>query len=271
MQFNEKLKELRAKKGVSQSELAESIYVSRSAVAKWENGLGLPSNESLQLLAEYFGVGKEELYSGAPTEKVIVQKNQIISRSRKLFAIVSTACAAAITATIVLAFWLSLTYTPNKKEEDGFITGIRGTLYSAAKVYDEEADDWITSNTVRNRVLSQREVSISTDKLNWEKYILDVGEYTLCVRPEPGEYSGQPFAITADNVVIKYNRDIFDIVRAKTNYYGKPQIDYVFTAKKPCINEEIVLYHVKHGEEITEGSLPSSVMIIAVLPNESGV
>ncbi|MCH5153657.1 MAG: helix-turn-helix transcriptional regulator [Clostridiales bacterium] len=267
MQFNEKLKELRAKKGVSQSELAESIYVSRSAVAKWENGLGLPSNESLRLLSEYFEVSKEELYSDAPTEKVIVQKNQIISRSRKLLILISTVCAIAFTAIIVL-LGLSLTYTPNKKEADRVITGIRGTLYSAAKVYDEDADDWVTSHTVRNRVLSQRKASISADSPNWEKYILAVGEYTLCVNPSPGEYSGQPFAITADNILIKYNSEVFDIVLAQAYSDGRPQIEYVFTAKKPCINEEIMLYHVKHGEEITEGSLPSSVMIIAVLPSE---
>ncbi|MDE6029416.1 MAG: helix-turn-helix domain-containing protein, partial [Clostridiales bacterium] len=79
MQFNEKLKELRTKKGVSQSELADGIYVSRSAVAKWENGLGLPSNESLRLLAEYFEVNVDELCADGNTEKVIVNKNQIIS------------------------------------------------------------------------------------------------------------------------------------------------------------------------------------------------
>ena len=39
MQFNERLKELRLKKGISQAELAKAIFVSRSAVAKWENGL----------------------------------------------------------------------------------------------------------------------------------------------------------------------------------------------------------------------------------------
>lgn len=37
MQFNEKLKLLRNEKGISQAALAERIYVSRSAVAKWEN------------------------------------------------------------------------------------------------------------------------------------------------------------------------------------------------------------------------------------------
>ena len=60
MQFNEKLKKLRADKGLSQEELAKKIFVSRSAVAKWENGLGLPGEASLNALAEFFSVSKEE-------------------------------------------------------------------------------------------------------------------------------------------------------------------------------------------------------------------
>ena len=61
MEFSERLKELRSEKGISQAKLAADIHISRSAVAKWENGLGLPSDESLKMLAEYFGVGVGEL------------------------------------------------------------------------------------------------------------------------------------------------------------------------------------------------------------------
>lgn len=40
MEFSERLKELRSEKGISQAKLAADIHISRSAVAKWENGLG---------------------------------------------------------------------------------------------------------------------------------------------------------------------------------------------------------------------------------------
>ena len=46
MQFYERLKQYRKKTGLTQQELAQKIHVSRSAVAKWENGLGLPSDPS---------------------------------------------------------------------------------------------------------------------------------------------------------------------------------------------------------------------------------
>ena len=61
MEFSEKLKELRSTKGISQAKLADDIHISRSAVAKWENGLGLPNDESLKMLADYFGVTTSHL------------------------------------------------------------------------------------------------------------------------------------------------------------------------------------------------------------------
>ena len=56
MAFADKLKKLREEHGLSQAALAKRIYVSRSAVAKWENGLGLPDDGNLQALCGYFNV-----------------------------------------------------------------------------------------------------------------------------------------------------------------------------------------------------------------------
>lgn len=38
MEFHEKLQELRRHRGLTQEELAESLYVSRTAISKWESG-----------------------------------------------------------------------------------------------------------------------------------------------------------------------------------------------------------------------------------------
>lgn len=84
MEFSEKLRELRNEKGISQAKLAVDIHISRSAVAKWENGLGLPNDESLRLLAEYFGVSTESLLSNKDNEIVMVTKNRTIARQKKI-------------------------------------------------------------------------------------------------------------------------------------------------------------------------------------------
>ena len=64
MEFNEKLQELRKKKGLTQEELAEVLYVSRTAISKWESGRGYPSIDSLKAIARFFGLTVDELLSG---------------------------------------------------------------------------------------------------------------------------------------------------------------------------------------------------------------
>ncbi|MDE6617703.1 MAG: helix-turn-helix domain-containing protein [Clostridiales bacterium] len=70
MQLGEKLKKLRTDNGISQSELAAVLYVSRSAVAKWENGLGVPCRQSLEKIAEYFSVSKDYFYADGVEDNV---------------------------------------------------------------------------------------------------------------------------------------------------------------------------------------------------------
>ena len=63
MEFNEKLQELRKKKGITQDALAEALFVSRTAVSKWESGRGYPNIDSLKAIAEFFSVTLDELLS----------------------------------------------------------------------------------------------------------------------------------------------------------------------------------------------------------------
>ena len=63
MEFNEKLQELRKQRGLTQEELAEKLYVSRTAISKWESGRGYPNIESLKAIAKFFSVTIDELLS----------------------------------------------------------------------------------------------------------------------------------------------------------------------------------------------------------------
>ena len=75
MEFKENLKQMRLQNGLTQAQLAEKLFVSRSTVAKWENGLGLPNPESMAMLETLFDINASELATKEP-EKVIVKKNR---------------------------------------------------------------------------------------------------------------------------------------------------------------------------------------------------
>lgn len=64
MEFNEKLQLLRKQKGLTQEELADALFVSRTAVSKWESGRGFPNIESLKAISKYFSVSLDKLLSG---------------------------------------------------------------------------------------------------------------------------------------------------------------------------------------------------------------
>ena len=64
MEFCEKLQALRKQKGLTQEELAEILFVSRTAISKWESGRGYPSIDSLKAVSKFFGITIDELLSG---------------------------------------------------------------------------------------------------------------------------------------------------------------------------------------------------------------
>ena len=61
MTFGEKLKKARKEAGLSQEQFAEKISVSRSAVAKWEAGNGMPDINNLKVMAQLLDVSLDYL------------------------------------------------------------------------------------------------------------------------------------------------------------------------------------------------------------------
>ena len=64
MEFSEKLQALRKQKGLTQEQLAKELYVSRTAISKWESGRGYPNIDSLKEIAKFFSVTVDRLLSG---------------------------------------------------------------------------------------------------------------------------------------------------------------------------------------------------------------
>ena len=90
MEFYEKLQELRKSRGLTQEELAEALYVSRTAISKWESGRGYPSIDSLKEISKYFSVTIDDLLSGEKIITIAERENQsnIRNMCNLLFAVV---------------------------------------------------------------------------------------------------------------------------------------------------------------------------------------
>lgn len=97
MEFNEKLQELRKKKGITQEELAQSLYVSRTAVSKWESGRGYPNIDSLKAIAKFFSVTVDDLLSSDEILTIAVEeKKEAKTRFRDLVFGLVDLCAALL-------------------------------------------------------------------------------------------------------------------------------------------------------------------------------
>ena len=81
MEFGEKIQKLRNQNKWTQEQLAEKLYVSRTAISKWESGKGYPSIDLLKDIAKLFNKTIDELLS---SEQIIdIAKNENISNMKR--------------------------------------------------------------------------------------------------------------------------------------------------------------------------------------------
>lgn len=109
MEFNQKLQELRRQKGLTQEELAAKLYVSRTAVSKWESARGYPNIESLKAIAQFFSVTVDELLS---SDEVLTIAEEDSIRSRTHFL-----CLSYGLLDTCIAMLLFLPFFAQKSEE----------------------------------------------------------------------------------------------------------------------------------------------------------
>ena len=106
--FKDKIKELRIANHLTQEQLAEKLFVSRSAVAKWEQGRGIPKYDTVKDIATLFSVPIETFYEQDAAQEVI----QVIEKDNKK----KTIILFSIIAALLISLTSSLIYAFSKKE-----------------------------------------------------------------------------------------------------------------------------------------------------------
>ena len=87
MKFNENLKLLRKKEGLTQEELAEKLNVSRQSVTKWESGNAIPDIEKIKEIAYIFLISVDSLIGDIENKKPNKLKKRIQDIGWFIFAI----------------------------------------------------------------------------------------------------------------------------------------------------------------------------------------
>ena len=103
MELSEKLLTLRKQKGWTQEELAEALYVSRTAISKWESGRGYPSIDSLKAISKLLSVSIDELLSNE--ELIIVAETDSKEKSHKTNTVIFGLIDCMVSLLIFLPFF----------------------------------------------------------------------------------------------------------------------------------------------------------------------
>ena len=129
MEFHEKLQKLRLQEQLTQEELAEKLYVSRTAVSKWESGRGYPSIESLKAIAKYFHITIDELICGE--EMVTLAEEGIKGSNKKYTALLCGVLDCLVVLLLVLPVFGNGSAAPASSVRLFELTGVGAWLKTA--------------------------------------------------------------------------------------------------------------------------------------------
>ena len=123
MEFGEKLQELRKNKGLTQEELGEILFVTRTTISKWESGRGYPSIDSLKAISSYFHVSIDDLLTA--DKALDLAQNEQQTKLQYLYAFIDFLHLALIVLPIY------------PKEIDGFIYCVNLWHYDSLATYNQ--------------------------------------------------------------------------------------------------------------------------------------
>ena len=124
MTFSEKLKKLRREKGITQNELADAIFISRSMIAKYESGLAYPTRENAEKLAIFFDVELSDLFTKDENVQISLDTLHLMEQIHNMvFYICITkndnpiTIITVIASIIDVALWLAWKFDKNGKRQ----------------------------------------------------------------------------------------------------------------------------------------------------------
>lgn len=106
----DKIKSLRKENNLTQQDLAESIFVSRQTISRWESGLSIPTTENIAQIAKLFEKDTSYFFPDSYFENKIDTKNETFSEKLKIF--VNTYWRDIIIFTLALTPLLHILFTP---------------------------------------------------------------------------------------------------------------------------------------------------------------
>lgn len=83
MKFCEKIKKIRVDNNLTQEEMANKLFVSRSLIAKWEQDRGIPSIDMLNTIATTFGLTVNDLINEDEIRLITIKNNQEVEQNKK--------------------------------------------------------------------------------------------------------------------------------------------------------------------------------------------
>ncbi len=114
MKLSDRLKNYRKEQNLTQQDLANKLFVSRSAVAKWEQDRGYPDKTMLASLSKLLGIEKEELISNETIKNIALDSAQTISKNNKVTLFLCISLAILCAFSIFLGIYVFGQKTENK-------------------------------------------------------------------------------------------------------------------------------------------------------------
>lgn len=210
--FSDKFKKLRLSKNLTQDQLAKLIYVSRSAVAKWEQNRGFPNIDALQRISKIFEVSIDDLLSDKELKILEVTNNKKkISLQRKIIISLSI-----LTAIILIAF-ITLTVIYHPRTISKYVKSNSNNFVKIEIVNYDEDIVVIEKNEATNFLNEILTIKVIPSYLFVQKV---VSSYTVNLYYDDAEYQLNNYYIydgknkTYFNIV---NGNIYDLVNKYTN------------------------------------------------------